>query len=163
MAPPKQTYCKRGHERVPENQTVGRSCKTCMAERRSAHKEENRLYMRKYVKGRRKTDPAFLLIDSLRHRLYMALKLNSKCGSAVELLGCTSEEAAKHLEKQFLIGMSWDNHGDWHIDHILPLTHFDLQDPKQLAEVCHYTNLQPLWAKDNISKGNKIKETQSGK
>lgn len=78
-----------------------------------------------------------------------------KVGSAVKLLGCTVAQAIQHVESQFKPGMSWDNwslHG-WHIDHILPLSSFDLTDPDQLATACHYTNLQPLWAVDNIRKG----------
>lgn len=156
----KKTHCSRGHERTPENLTAGgRGCKLCMVLRNTNHKEENRTYARERSKERRKTDPTFLLTGRLRHRLYMALKLNSKCGSAVELLGCTSEEATRYLEKKFLPGMSWGNQGEWHIDHIRPLASFDLQDPKQLAEACHYTNLQPLWARDNILKKDKW-ETQ---
>ena len=52
--------------------------------------------------------------------------------------------------------MTWDNWGDWHLDHIIPLSHFDLSDRKQLKQACHYTNMQPLWAADNLSKKDKL-------
>lgn len=61
-----------------------------------------------------------------------------------------------HLESLFKPGMSWENHGEWHIDHILPLASFDLTDEQQAAKACHYTNLQPLWASENMSKGARV-------
>lgn len=108
-----------------------------------------------YKRKKKKEDPAFKLACILRSRIRTALKRKSKRGSAVKLLGCTTQEAVCYIEKQFKQGMTWDNwslHG-WHIDHIDPLSAFDLTDPKQLAEACHYTNLQPLWAQDNYKKG----------
>ena len=61
----------------------------------------------------------------------------------------------KHLESQFKVGMTWDNYGEWHIDHIKPLAAFDIKDPAQVAEASHYTNLQPLWAMENFTKSKK--------
>lgn len=60
-----------------------------------------------------------------------------------------------HLERQFTPGMSWTNYGDWHIDHIKPLASFDLTDRVQLLVACHFTNLQPLWAEENLKKGDR--------
>ena len=74
-------------------------------------------------------------------------------GSAVSDLGCTVSELRSYLEAQFLPGMSWENMGKWHIDHIKPLAGFDLTNRECFLEACHYTNLQPLWAVDNIRKG----------
>ena len=76
----------------------------------------------------------------------------------LDLLGCSVEELWIHLEKQFTAGMTRENHGrnGWHIDHIIPCASFDLSDPEQQSQCFHYTNLQPLWAEDNIKKGNKI-------
>ena len=87
-----------------------------------------------------------------------AIKGNSKQGSAIKLLGCSISELKFYLEGKFQEGMSWDNwkSDGWHIDHAIPLAYYDLQDKNQLALACHYTNLQPLWAKENISKGAKI-------
>lgn len=72
----------------------------------------------------------------------------------MELIGCTVEYLRQHLEQQFQPGMSWDNWSisGWHIDHIRPCASFDLTDPIQQAQCFHYTNLQPLWAKDNMIK-----------
>ncbi len=72
------------------------------------------------------------------------------------MIGCSWIDFKIYLESKFTEGMSWDNYGKWHIDHIVPLSSFDLSDPVQLEKACHYTNLQPLWAKDNLKKSNKI-------
>ena len=108
---------------------------------------------RKHNKNRYVEDLQYRLKCILRKRLRTAIKNNQKIGSAVRDLGCSIEDLKKHLESQFQSGMTWDNHGEWHIDHIKPLASFDLQDPTQLREACHYSNLQPLWAKDNLKKG----------
>ena len=104
------------------------------------------------------SDLQFKLTCVLRDRVSSVLKGTSKGGSAVKDLGCSMEELKKHLESQFKPGMTWENYGlkGWHIDHIIPLKHFDLTDREQFLKACHYTNLQPLWAKENISKGSKI-------
>lgn len=110
-----------------------------------------------YTKKRRQVDINYNLTILLRQRLNSALKGNTKTGSAVSDLGCTIEELRLHLESKFENGMTWDNHGrhGWHIDHIKPLSSFDLSDPEQLKLAVHYTNLQPLWAVDNLRKSNK--------
>lgn len=75
--------------------------------------------------------------------------------SSEELLGCTVEEARKHLESLFLEGMNWDNNTKrgWHIDHIIPCSAFNLEDLEEQKKCFHFLNLQPLWATDNESKG----------
>lgn len=110
---------------------------------------------REYLK--RQTDLNFKLKETLRKRLNKALKNGQKTGSAVKDLGCSIDEFKEYLERKFEIGMAWDNYGrkGWHIDHIKPLDSFDLTYRDQLLEACHYTNLQPLWWKDNLSKGAK--------
>jgi hypothetical protein len=97
------------------------------------------------------------LSRSLRSRLKSALRGNYKSGSAVKDLGCSIDELKVYLESKFEPGMSWENHGfyGWHIDHIKPLSSFDLTDKEQLLQAVHYTNLQPLWAEDNLSKNDK--------
>jgi hypothetical protein len=83
-----------------------------------------------------------------------------KEGRTIEFLGCTMLHARKHIEKQFRKGMHWNNHGTvWHIDHIVPLSKFDLTDAIQRKRANHFTNLQPLYVHENMSKGNKIIQT----
>jgi hypothetical protein len=106
-------------------------------------------------RARWQRDPTFRLSIVLRSRLYDALKGKRRSGSAVRNLGCTLEQAVAHIERQFQSGMTWDNWGKWHIDHIRPMCSFDLTVPEQLAVACHYTNLRPLWAADNLRKGGK--------
>lgn len=106
-----------------------------------------------------RTDVQFKLQHNLRGRLHQALNNNQKVGSAVRDLGCSISELKSHLESKFQLGMSWGNHGKdrnkWHIDHIIPLSKFDLTDRQHLMLACHYLNLQPLWEMDNLSKGNR--------
>lgn len=116
-------------------------------------RERDRSRKTRYVTNRCRTDIQFRLSMYLRNRLRTALKKNIRCGSAVRDLGCTLDELRVHLESLFKPGMTWDNHGKWHIDHIVPLCSFDLTDREQLLKACHYTNLQPLWSEENLSKG----------
>lgn len=76
----------------------------------------------------------------------------------VQLLGCEWVEFMSHIERQFAPGMTWENHGrgGWHFDHIRPMSSFDLTVEEQLKQACHFTNVQPLWAADNVRKGSKI-------
>ena len=113
---------------------------------------------RNYVKDRLRTDPAFKLMHNLRRRVHLAIEGTCKSARTLELLGCTVEELRAHLEAQFKPGMTWENqsfHG-WHVDHIRPCASFDLTDPEQQKLCFHYTNLQPLWAVENMSKGAKF-------
>ena len=109
------------------------------------------------IKEREKSDVMFKLTRVLRARLNGAIKRNHKAGSAVKDLGCTIDEFKLYIESKFEPGMTWNNYGHrtWHIDHIQPLASFDLTLPEELKKACHYTNLQPLWAKDNLSKSDK--------
>jgi hypothetical protein len=145
-------------ERRAVNDALPKS-KVAMALRNKARQDnpEYRLQVSVRRKARYASDIEFKLGISLRSRLNRAIKDNTKQGSAIKLLGCTVNEVIFYLEAQFIEGMSWENwslHG-WHIDHIKSLASFNLEDPTQLAMACHYSNLQPLWAKDNLSKGSK--------
>jgi hypothetical protein len=122
------------------------------------NKEKVNKQIKVYLNNRLKTDLQFKLTHNLRNRLNSAIKGNYKAGSAVKDLGCSVEELKSYIESKFQPGMTWDNWttDGWHIDHIKPLSSFDLTDRKQLLEACHYTNLQPLWAKDNIIKSDKL-------
>jgi len=118
-------------------------------------RSKNREYAATYERERKKRDPIFKMTRNLRTRLYYGLKRKQKSGHLLDLLGCSILELKQHIEAQFQNNMTWENYGEWHIDHIKPLASFDLEDDSQLKLACHYTNLQPLWAKDNLSKGAK--------
>lgn len=92
------------------------------------------------------------LAHSIRTRLNKAVRGKS----ARENLGCSIPEFKAHLEEQFEQGMTWENYGKWEIDHILPLSSFNLENPEELKKACHYSNMQPLWKADNIRKGAKL-------
>jgi len=114
-----------------------------------------------YFKVRRKEDKSFALTCSLRVRLIRALKDSCKMNSTFNLIGCSLEELKKHLENQFVNGMSWDNYGGrsgWQIDHIIPCSYFDLTKEENQYICFNFRNLQPLWAKDNNQKKNKLPE-----
>lgn len=117
--------------------------------------EKHRSRRRLYKKQRKESDLNFKILCNLRIRLWHAVKNGQKRGKTLELLECSIEELRTHLESLFFPGMSWENYGEWHIDHKIPLASFDLTDSEQLKQAGHYKNLQPLWAKDNFIKGDK--------
>ena len=116
---------------------------------------DNKEKRKKYENEKKKRDPNFKLAKIIRTRVLNALKNGHKSKSTLELLGCSVEEVWNHLESKFKPGMTKENHGLWHIDHIKPCASFDLTDPEQQAICFHYTNLQPLWAVDNRRKGSR--------
>jgi len=107
--------------------------------------------------NRRRTDPNFKILTILRGRIKDVLKGHSKSDSTINILGCTIEELWIYLESKFTEGMTRQNHGKWHVDHIIPCASFDLTKPEQQVKCFHYTNLQPLWALDNLKKGKRVK------
>lgn len=111
-------------------------------------------YNKRYI-----SDAQYKIARTLRTRLLQAIRgqNSGKSASAVKDLGCTIQELVVYLEHLWLPGMNWGNHRrlGWHIDHIRPLASFDLTDPEQQRQACHYTNLQPLWAYENLTKGDK--------
>jgi hypothetical protein len=112
-----------------------------------------------YEREKRRSDPQFRMKKILRTRIWNAVtsQYTKKAKKTSKLLGCSWECLKEHLEKQFVEGMTWENMGDWHIDHIIPCASFDLTNLEK-QEICfHYTNLQPLWAEDNLSKGDRIR------
>lgn len=110
-----------------------------------------------YLIEKRKTDIKFRLKFNLRIRLNSALKGKNKSLSTMFLIGCEIDYLMYHLQSQFKPGMTWDSYGKkgWVIDHIKPCSSFDLTKPEEQEKCFHYTNLQPLWAKDNLSKSSK--------
>ena len=120
--------------------------------------KENRVWMSEYNRKKYRNDPNFRILTNMRNRLNHALNGELKQESAKKLLGCTVEYALIHLESQFVEGMTWGNHGyrGWHVDHIIPCASYDMTDPEQQRQCFHYTNLQPLWAEDNLRKSDKM-------
>ncbi len=132
--------------------------------RDAARRKEQRIDRSIRCNQRYRDDIQYRLSVILRKRIWHALKGNQKTGSAIDDLGCSIAKLKIRLQLNFHRHpadghyMTWDNQGKngWHIDHIIPLDSFDLSDPEQFKKACHYTNLQPLWAKDNLIKGAKI-------
>jgi len=115
--------------------------------------ENKKRYKRKWSHKKYQNDVTYRLTALLRSRLHSAIKGTAKKSSAKKLIGCSIPQLRKHLESQFADGMTWDNHGDWHIDHIKPCAAFDLTNEAEQRQCFHYSNLQPLWAKENMTKG----------
>lgn len=120
------------------------------------NKEHVREQRRLYERNKLDTNMEYLLVHRLRDRMRKAINRNYKSGSAVRDLGCSIEFFKQYLKSKFQPGMTWDNRKDWHIDHIIPLNFFDLTNREEFLKACHYTNLQPLWAQDNLSKSDRI-------
>lgn len=123
----------------------------------AARAAKGKLATNKYFKNKYKTDINRRLSQAARSRINKALNGSYKWHGTIESLGCSPDELKKHLEAQFTDGMNWDNYGlkGWHMDHIVPMDSFNLKDKQEYLKACHYTNLQPLWAEDNLSKGNR--------
>lgn len=101
------------------------------------------------------SDPEFRLLHNMRNRLNNAVNSNGKWGRTLELIGCKASDLKAHLQAKFKDGMTWDNYGQWHVDHIRPCDSFDLTQPDQQRACFHYSNLQPMWATENIKKSAK--------
>lgn len=127
-------------------------------ERYKNWQKNNREIYTKRIRIRMRDDPNFAFRVALSKHNKRLYENGIKLESFDEILGCTIGEAREHFEQKFEPGMSWQNHGEWHIDHIRPLASFDLTNPEERRKAGHHTNLQPLWAKDNLSKGCKYDE-----
>lgn len=112
-------------------------------------------YLRGYQTIKTKTDIHYHLARRIRSRMKHAIVNGAKTGSGVQDLGCSIPFLKKYIESQFEPGMNWENWNlyGWHLDHKKPLKMFDLDDREEFLAACHYTNLQPMWAKKNLSKG----------
>ena len=146
----RRCYCKEcGGASICEHNHIKYTCKECKGGGRCEHDKER--------KRCEECNPIGHLANIVRSRVYQALKHNKKMCST-EYLGCTIEEFREHIELQFKEGMTWDNYGKWHIDHKIPITYKQdgiIPTLEVVAKRLHYTNTQPLWASENISKGNR--------
>ncbi len=154
--------CSRGH--INERRASDRKCIACNRENSHKLQKKGGSQYKARVRGRKKWrkqgqgDGAVRarFVICLHRRLNNALKGNFKSGSAVRDLGCSIAEFRTYIAAKFQPGMSWGNYGEWHLDHIKPLASFNLADREQFLKAFHFTNYQPLWAKDNLAKGSKI-------
>jgi hypothetical protein len=139
------------------------TCKTCQTElnqdwaRRNPDKHKAAM---KRQMDRIKTDPVALMKKRIRNRISKAIKMSGRGvhvqGGKLRYLGCTAAEAIAHIERQMNSRMTWDNYGRaWHIDHIQPCAAYDLSKEEDRRKAFHYTNIQPLWARANVRKGDK--------
>jgi hypothetical protein len=148
---------------IDNKEKVNLSNKSWYESNKDRHRENNKNWVEKNIekvrsyhndriKSQRKTDPIKKLIFNVRSRIYSVIKNKTK--KTFSIVGCSPEFLKVHLERQFTEGMSWENQGKWHIDHKTPLS--SAKNEEEIYKLCHYTNLQPLWAEDNLKKRDKI-------
>lgn len=137
--------------------------RSSFAEKRREYYQENMEYIKKrnyeYCKNRRKSDPLYKLTLGIRCLILASFKTQytKKSKKTMEILGCTFEEFKGYLESKFDENMNWTNQGIyWHMDHIIPIS--SAKSVEEVYQLNHYTNFQPLYWKDNLSKGNKVLE-----
>lgn len=114
------------------------------------------LYKKIWHNNRLKKDELYYLTNRIRNCISKALRKSDfkKNSKTAEILGCTFEDFKLHIEEQFANGMNWSNHGKWHYDHIIPIS--SAKNEEEIIKLNHYTNFQPLWAEDNLSKGDNL-------
>lgn len=124
------------------------------------NKEKIEKYRNEWRNNKVKIDSLFKLTNNTRTLIKQSFRRNgySKNSKTYQILGCSFEEFKNHLENKFTKGMNWNNIGEWHLDHIYPISF--AKDEEEIIKLNHYTNFQPLWAIDNIKKSNKIIEKQ---
>ena len=126
-------------------------------ERVKEYRKNNRIKRAQYQKKLLENNIIYKISQLCRSRIYHFLNKNNifKKNKTFDIIGCPPQFLKEHLEKQFTEGMSWDLMGQHiHIDHIIPLSSANTEE--EVYKLCHYTNLQPLWAEDNLKKGSKI-------
>ena len=134
--------------------------KKYMDEYREKNSDRIRIVKRTYERTRKANDPLYKLISNFRTAIYQVLKENNvdKNGHYFEILKYSPKELISHLEKQFKDGMTWDNYGEWHVDHSVPLSSFNIKEigDSEFMKCWSLSNLQPMWGEENIKKSNKI-------
>jgi len=129
-------------------------------EKIAAYRKDNKEKIAAYCRARRKSDLIYNLSCRCRGRIRAAIKAKGfkKTTKTAEMLGCDWEFLKSHIESQFTEGMSWENRDKWHIDHIIPLA--SASSEEEVIKLSHFSNLQPLWAEENLKKADKIIECQ---
>lgn len=130
--------------------------KDILSAKQKVNYQKNKTKIHEQMKNKYHSDIQYKLKLNLRRRMNKMVRRNERNGSAVKDLGCSLNSFKQYIESKFQIGMTWENYGKWHLDHIYPLSKVDLTNREQFLKVAHFTNYQPLWAKDNISKSNKL-------
>ena len=168
----KKEYKENNKEKIKEwknnnKEKISQYNKNYLSKYREVNKEELAKKQQEYYQVNKKEinkrrnesinkNPVKKIQRNLRSRVNVGLTGKCKSEKTKQLLGCTIDELKIYLEKQFTEGMTWDNYGEWHVDHILPVSKFDITNEIEQHVCFHYQNLQPLWAKENISKGCKM-------
>jgi len=131
------------------------------------HLQSVRRANRDYLRYKLSTDLEFRILRNCRSRVAYAVRsqFSSKSAKTMELIDCTITDLKLRLEALFQEGMSWGNYGfgagKWNIDHVRPCSSFDMSDPEMQRQCFHYSNLQPLWHKDNLAKSDRLPECQA--
>ena len=149
-------YYKKNRDKVAQQHKIYyQKNATKLKEYTKEYREQHREQRNSQERNRRKTDILHRVRKNYRGRIRQSIKNKAKKNKKTEeMLGCSWAYFIKYMETKFRQGMNWDNYGEWHIDHIIPLS-----SGKTIEEInilAHYTNCQPLWAIDNLSKGAKI-------
>lgn len=145
--------CQKEYFKKPERIEYERK-RTNKRRKTKEYKEYQVQYQMKLNKKKYNEDIQFRLMKRMRNNINKYITRKQKTTS--QIIGCSSLDLIKHLESQFLPDMSWDNYGEWHIDHIIPQS--SAKTEEEVYKLNHYTNLQPLWAEDNLRKSDKISE-----
>ena len=134
--------------------------KQYLKEYREKNIDKIRKTKRDYERNRKASDPLYKLISNFRTAIYQVLKESNveKNGHYFDILGYTPEELINHLEKQFTEGMTWENYGEFHVDHKLPISSFNIKEigDEEFMKCWSLDNLQPMWGEENIRKSNKV-------
>ena len=152
-------YVKANKDKTAEYQKEYRKAnKDKVAEYYKVNKDKLVEYQIEYAKERRKTDPLYKLKLNLRRSSHRAWKGTTKPATTEKLLGCSYIEFRDYIQCQFVGNMDWENYGKlWHVDHIIPLAVIeDVSQTELISSLCYYSNLQPLFAEDNLSKNDKL-------
>jgi hypothetical protein len=163
----KEYYAKNKKKVLEKCKKYAQENKKKIAERSRHWYQKNKTEIfrkrRDYKRRRRETDANYAIECRLRARMAAALRaaFAVKRSRSAELIGCSAAELRVHLEMLFQPGMSWENRRLWHIDHIIPCSAFDLRDEEQQAACFHFTNLRPMWAKDNLAKRDSLPPGQA--
>lgn len=154
----KQYYEDNKEEILEKHKIYREENKDWLSKRKAEYQKENREKLNEYIKNKYHTDTNYKLYRLISGRILDVLNGRTKTDTTKYLLGCSINKFKKHIEAQWSKGMSWDNwsHDGWHLDHIISCSLFDLECEYQQKVAFHWSNYQPLWGSENMSKGNSV-------